>query len=578
MNVNLLITDNNFPVATGISSLQSKPDASNQGAKFSLPPDDKYSQVNNLEKPTTDNVSKEIQNEKEPVYESPNKLTQSIPQKTKSENTSKAENKTKPNEQSITSDTIKQLSKQKNLVKSWLSENSVAIEHSNSIAVELSSSVTVEHSKAGAAIKIEPKAGQQLAQINTNAPVGKPSSVTGNAVKSAEIKLLHATEKGQLGLKTILPAKSNGENGLKDTLPNTFESTTIGKKQTETGNIDKVSILTRTITETKTATEKRSATESAPEIPTSTDKSTNISPVKQTVENIDLKIIQAKFQQVQPQPPGIDTERPATTDQKDTKANASLKISNLSNPNSKETIHTGNDIPENQSVQKLNSAAMQVSTNQIKDQSISTSDKTTPQSFEQMLQHNHSEIPITEQTSASTKSTTTTDLPSQESSKDVSADIGKQILESVQRTISQQDAEQQITIRLNPPELGKVLIKFQQHDNELTGLMEVSKNQTRFEIEQTLPQIIRNLVDSGVQIKRLEVMLSNEQQSGQGTSSNQSLQSGGAQQQYSSNSGTPQNDENISQSNEWLTGNNSYDNLSELQEALITDGSINLLI
>jgi len=570
MNVNLLITDNNFTVATGISSLQSKPDASSQGAKFSLPPDDKYSQVNNLEKSTTDNIGEEIQNEKEPVYESPHKLTQSIPQKTKSENTSKAENKTKPKEQITAPGTIKQPSKEKKPIQSLLAKNSVALEHTNSVAVE--------HSQEGTASKIDAKASQQLAQIITNTPAGKPSSVTGHAVKSAEIKLLHATEKGQLGLKTILPAKSNGENGLKDTLPNTFESTTIGKKQIETANTDKVSVLTRTIAETKTATEKKSATESAPEIPTSTGKSTNISSVEQTVENIDLKTIQAKIPQVQPQPPGIDTERPATTDQKDVKANASLKISNLSNPNSKETIHTGNDIPENQSVQKLNSAAVQVSANQIKDQSTSTSDKTTSQSFEQMLQHNHSETPITEQTSAPIKSTTTTDLPSQESSKDVSADIGKQILESVQRSISQQGAEQQITIRLNPPELGKVLIKFQQHDNELTGLMEVSKNQTRFEIEQTLPQIIRNLVDSGVQIKRLEVMLSNEQQSGQGTSSNQSLQSGGAHQQYSSNSGTPQNDENTSQSNEWLTGNNSYDNLSELQEALITDGSINLLI
>ena len=108
--------------------------------------------------------------------------------------------------------------------------------------------------------------------------------------------------------------------------------------------------------------------------------------------------------------------------------------------------------------------------------------------------------------------------------------------------------------------------------------MEVSKTQTRFEIEQTLPQIIRNLADSGIQIKRLEVTLSNEQQSGQGTSGNQSLQSGGPQQQYSGNPGTSGNDMDVHESNEWLAGNNSYENLSELQEALITEGSINMLI
>jgi flagellar hook-length control protein FliK len=164
------------------------------------------------------------------------------------------------------------------------------------------------------------------------------------------------------------------------------------------------------------------------------------------------------------------------------------------------------------------------------------------------------------------------------SSSDVSADIGRQILESVQRSISQQDANRQITVRLNPPELGKVVIRFQQQNAEITGLMEVNKAQTRFEIEQALPQIIRNLADCGIQIKRLEVMLSNEQQPGQGALGNQSLQSGTAQQQYSGNPGTSGNNTDVYDSNEWLTSNNGYENLSELQGALITDGSINLLI
>jgi hypothetical protein len=43
----------------------------------------------------------------------------------------------------------------------------------------------------------------------------KSNSVTGDAVKSEQIKALHETEKGQLGIKTILPEKSNGQNGLK---------------------------------------------------------------------------------------------------------------------------------------------------------------------------------------------------------------------------------------------------------------------------------------------------------------------------------------------------------------------------
>ena len=581
MNVNLLINENNLTPATSISSVPSKPDVNNKGAKFSLPPDDKHSQVNNLEKPAADSVSKEIQNPKEPDNNSPTKLIKSIRKESKSENPQKVENKTKPKEQIATSGTNKQPSKQ-NLIQSWLTENSVVVENSNSVVVKHSNPVVVEHSKEGAALKIEPKAGRQLAQIITNTAAGKPLPVTGHAVKSAEIKLIHATEKGQLGLKTVLPAKSNGENGLKAVLTNTLENTPAVKKQAETGNnTDKVSVLTKTITETKPATEatkKRNTTELAPEIPTNTGKSTNVSTAKQTAENINLKTIQAKNPVVQLQPAGIDMEKPVATDRTDAKANASLKNSNLSNPNSKETIHTGNDIPENQSVQKLNIAAMQVSTGQTKDRSISTSNKNTSQGLEQIFSHNNSQTIITEQNPSSAKNTTAANLTSQNSSRDVSADIGKQILESVQRTISQQGVERQITVRLNPPELGKVLIKFQQHDTELTGLMEVSKSQTRFEIEQTLPQIIRNLADSGIQIKRLEVMLSNEQQTGQGTSGNQSLQNGGSQQQYSGNPGTSGNDMDVHQSNEWLTSNNSYEDLSELQGTLITDSSINLLI
>jgi len=574
MNVNLLITDNNFIPATGISSVPPKPDSSSKSSKFSLAPDDKHTQVNDLEKSTADNVSKEIREQKKPGNKSSNEYKPSIHNKTKSENPHKAENTTKPKEPSATSGTIKQPGKQKNLIQSWLAENSVAVEHSNS--------VTVKHSKEGTATEIEPKADQQIAQIINNTPAGKSPPVTGHAVKSTEIKLLHFTEKGQLGIKTVLPAKSNGENGLKAVLSDTLKNIPASKKQAETGNnTDKVSELTKTITETKPATEvteKRNTTELVSEIPTNTGKSTNVSTVKQTAENINLTNIQAKIPEVQPQPAGIDMKKIAPTDQTDAKANASLKISNLPNPSGKEAINTGDDIPENQSVQKLNIAAEPVFTNQTKERSISASNKNASQGLEQILSHNNSQTVITEQTTAAAKNTTTANMPDQNSSNDVSADIGKQILESVQRSVSQQGVERQITVRLNPPELGKVLIKFQQQNSELTGLMEVSKTQTRFEIEQTLPQIIRNLADSGINIKRLEVMLSNEQQPGQGTSGNQSLQNGGSQQQYSGNPGTSGNDMDVHQSNEWLTSNNSYEDLSELQGTLITDSSINLLI
>ncbi len=497
MNINLLTIDSTLKATTGTSSVLSKSDEVRKGAKFSLTPDDKHPQVNSFEKPTADNVNEEIQNRKEPISKSPQEFTQSIRKKPKSENPSEAENKTKPKEQSAASGTIKQPNEQQNLIKSWLAEHSIA----------------VEQSKEGTATKIDPNASRQLAQIIANTQTVKSPPVTGHAVKSAEIKLLHTTEKGQLGLKTVLPTTSEGQNGLKAVLPDTSMSTPEAKKQPETvNNTDKVSVSAKTIAETKSVTEKGNNKELVPEVPANTGK---------------------------------------------------------------ETTHASNNLSENQSVQKLNVAAVQVSTGQTKDHGASTSNKNASQGFEQMLSHNTPQTLITEQTPAAAKNATTANMPGQNSSSNVSADIGKQILESIHSSISQQGAERQITVRLNPPELGKVSITFRQQDGELTGLMEVSKAQTRFEIEQTLPQIIRNLADSGIQIKRLEVMLSNEEQSGQGTLGNQSMQSGGAHQH---NSGTPGNNPDADESNEWLASNNSYENLYELQEGLITDGSINMLI
>jgi len=546
MNINLFTIDNTLAATTGASSALPKSDEIRKGAKFSLTPDDEHPQVNSFEKPTTDNINEEIQNRKEPISKSPQEFTQTISKKTKSENTCEYENKTKQKEQNAASVTIELPSEQQNFIKSWLAEYSVA----------------VEQNKEGTATKIEPEAGQQLAQIIANMRTVKPPPVTGHAVKSAEIKLLHSTEKGQLGLKTVLPATSEGQNGLKAVLPATTKSTPEGKKQPETGNnTDKVFIK-----------------ELTPEIPANTGKSTTTASVKTPAVNINQQAVQAKASEMQPQPDGIDPEKPVPAKETEAKTTASETLSKLLNPNGKETAHTGNDLSENQSVQKLNIAAVQVSTGQTKDQGTSTSNKNDSQGFEQMLSHNTPQTLITEQTPAAAKNATTANTPGQNSSSNVSADIGKQILESIHSSVSKQGAERQITIRLNPPELGKVSITFRQQNAELTGLMEVSKAQTRFEIEQTLPQIIRNLADSGIHIKRLEVMLSNEEQPGQGTLGNQSMQSGGAHQHNSANPGTPGNNPNANYSNEWLAGNNSYENLYELQEALITDSSINMLI
>lgn len=83
-----------------------------------------------------------------------------------------------------------------------------------------------------------------------------------------------------------------------------------------------------------------------------------------------------------------------------------------------------------------------------------------------------------------------------------------QIFESIQSSIRQDS--RQITIRLNPPELGRVFIKFQENNGHIVGILKVSESQTRYEIEKALPQLMQNLMGTGVAIKRLDVVLADQ--------------------------------------------------------------------
>jgi len=555
MNTNLLTIDNMLLGVTGPYSGPSKPDTTRQDTKFHLSPDDKQPRVDSRETSTPDNINHEA--DKELVSKSPQEYSQPIRKKIDSDHSIEARNGTESKEQSEVSGKAEQ----PDVVQSGLAEQSAA----------------AEQSKEGSSAKIEAKVGSRLAQMIANFKTDKSSQVTGHAVKSAEIKLLHATEKDQSGLKTVLPATSRDQNGLKAVLPGTTKNTPAGKTQPVTvNNTGKIPVSAKTVDDTKAETKKGIVKELASKIASNTGSKTTTAAGKTASVNPGFQAVQPKVTEMQPQSAGIDPKKTMPAAESGTKATASQPLSNLLNTSGKESTHA--KLPENPTIQKLNIAAVQLADGQSKGRDASTSNKSPSQGLAQILSHNNSQTQITDQLSASAKNASNTNMPAQNSSGDVSADIGKQILESIHKSLSQQGADQQITVRLNPPELGKVFIRFQQQNNELTGLLEVSKTQTRFEIEQTLPQIIRNLADCGIHIRRLDVMLSNDEQPGQGTFGNQSLQSGGAQQQNSGNPGTPGNDPDADQSNEWWASNNGYENISELQDALITDGSINLLI
>jgi flagellar hook-length control protein FliK len=226
----------------------------------------------------------------------------------------------------------------------------------------------------------------------------------------------------------------------------------------------------------------------------------------------------------------------------------------------------------------LNIADVQVSINQTKKHNSTTYNNNSNSDSEQILSNNNPVTSVAELSPNSAEGIRTVELPAQASPNNITAEIGKQILESIHSSFSQEGRNQQITVQLNPPELGKVLIKFQEQDNQITGLLEVSKTQTRIEIEQAIPQIVRSLQDSGIQIKRLDVVLSEGEQQEQGTLREQTLQNGWAQQRDSADSYTGGNNPDTGEINEWLINNKSYQNISELQESFTSNGSINMLI
>jgi flagellar hook-length control protein FliK len=151
--------------------------------------------------------------------------------------------------------------------------------------------------------------------------------------------------------------------------------------------------------------------------------------------------------------------------------------------------------------------------------------------------------------------------------------LGAGIKEQVQESVfsSLQQGRNEITIRLNPPNLGKVFIKFQEEAGELTGLLEVSKHQTRIEIQQALPEIIRNLQEAGINVKRLEVELAD--QSGHHADREALLQDGSPD----SRDFTEQQTQDGASVRQWLTGRFSYQ-ASPDARAYITDGSVNVLV
>ena len=255
-----------------------------------------------------------------------------------------------------------------------------------------------------------------------------------------------------------------------------------------------------------------------------------------------------------------------------------IQTQQFSGPLSEDVTEQVPNSPANPAYQNLHRAQIQIATGPIKGRDGSASGNSNSDSgFAAVLSSENSPTYIAEQSSAFSDTVTTDNLPAQASPSDIAASITEKMLESVQSCSSQEAGTKQITLRLNPPELGKVYIKFEEQGNQIAGLLEVSKAQTRYEVERALPNIIQNLADSGIEIKRLEVMLTNQGE--QQSFKDELLQDGLFQQHhYFPEDNNPNNSGPIGTDEPGIFDNESGHQDSPGPQAQFTATSINILI
>lgn len=275
----------------------------------------------------------------------------------------------------------------------------------------------------------------------------------------------------------------------------------------------------------------------------------------------------------------LKNEQVQSLSSSDSKTDSKVTVSQTSAdfPNGNKSIRTAAESLNHRVAQNVNITGIQISNGQLKNFNNDSTGKDIGSNTQQSASGFQMQSFISEPDVNALKDSGADNMMRHSSPGEQPANIGKQILESIHHSLTQQGADKQISVRLNPPELGEVLIKFQEQQTQITGLLEVSKAQTRVEIEQALPQIIRNLADSGIEIKRLDVVLTGGSQSQQEALKDNSM-FGEHQQQNWANPEHPSYVNNFGMPDDRLTYNINYPDGSGLQDVYIADNSINILL
>ena len=621
MSANLLAISNMFAGTSGAGAAPAKPTAIRKNQQFSPPTPDNTPFTKARGTITNDTTQVKSQNRlnDEPPSEFSHtfrkEITTVVPQK--------GENSKNATKQNLTQNPAEQPS----LVQIWLTQYSLNIEHGKEgVARKVEPKAGYELAQLLTSLK--PDGFPSPAGKTTQPQTSKPVLIVGQKQVGPKAALPETSK-----LPVITDTSSNkDENANRIQMPNTSLPATKGSNNEQSGRGLPLEAHIRAQNRITTANGKPEAVPisnalgslktpplvdegPSPQVLVDNDSElTGVSkkpaiagksvvPANQKVPapNPSLPPVQDKSSGLQPQLVGIGLRKSLLTAEKavDNKTNPAQQgqilpeastddkatagqprrpgTPQLTEPLADDDIEQGDNFTGKSLSQKLHNPQLQVSTGQIKDRGSSASNNDSDSGFEQILSGNNTETCIAEQTTVFPEAVKADNMPAQNSPSDVSASITEQILESIQSPSSQQAGTQQITIRLNPPELGKVFIKFEEQENQITGLLEVSKAQTRYEVEQALPQIIQSLADSGIQVKRLEVMLTNQNE--QQSYRDELLQDGSFQQYHDLPEGSnPDNHDTVATNESDIFGHDGsyWGNLEPQMQ--ITDNSINILI
>ncbi len=87
-------------------------------------------------------------------------------------------------------------------------------------------------------------------------------------------------------------------------------------------------------------------------------------------------------------------------------------------------------------------------------------------------------------------------------------DVVRQVIDDIRVNFSPDTKS--MTIALDPPELGKINIRMVQGDQSLSGVLQVQSSEVRDHLQRELPQVIATLHNSGIDVKKVEVVLASD--------------------------------------------------------------------